>query len=97
MRKLKGSHIYSPSDLITFMESDYVSWMERFYLECPDAVQPDEEEEMDRIIRSKGEEHERAFLNELFADGHDVVDLEQFRNYCKLVRMLETMPSHLPA
>ena len=72
MRKLNGSYIYSPSDLITFMESDYVSWMERLYRECPEAVQPDEDEETDRIIRAKGEEHEQAFLNELLADGHDV-------------------------
>ena len=50
MRKLNGNYIYSPSDLITFMESDYVSWMERLYFERPDAVQPDEEEETDRII-----------------------------------------------
>lgn len=80
MRKLNGSYIYSPSDLITFMESEYVSWMERFYRECPDAVQPDEEAETDRIVQAKGEEHERTFLNELIDEGHDVIDLEGNRD-----------------
>jgi uncharacterized protein len=80
MRKLNGGYIYSPSDLITFMESDYVSWMERFYRECPDAVQPDEVDETDRIIQAKGEEHEQAFLKDLLAGGHDVIDLKGNRD-----------------
>ena len=87
--KLNGTYIYSPSDLITFMESDYVSWMERFYLECPEAVRPDEDEETDRIIQAKGEEHERAFLAELLADGHDVADLRGDRDVATTIRAMK--------
>ncbi len=89
MYKLNGTYIYSPSDLITFMESDYVSWMDRFYLECPEAVRPDEDEETDRIIQAKGEEHERTFLAELLADGHDVVDLRGDRDMATTIRAMK--------
>jgi predicted RecB family nuclease len=80
MRKLNGSHIYSPSDLITFMESEYASWMDRYYLECPDGVQPDKDAAEDRILQVMGEQHERAFLRELVDGGHDVVDLKGVRD-----------------
>src|SRR5207245_10390561 len=70
------SYIYSPSDLITFMESEYVSWMDRFHLEFPDAAQPDEDKEEDRVVRTRGEEHERAFFKELAGAGHDILDLK---------------------
>ena len=97
MYKLNGTYIYSPSDLITFMESDYVSWMDRFYLECPEAVRPDEDEETDRIIQAKGEEHERTFLAELLADGHDVVDLPRRQRYGDNHPRHEGWPpNHLP-
>lgn len=77
MRKLDGKRIYSPSDLITFMESEYVSWMDRLYLENPDVVQPDPDSVEDEILRAKGDEHERAFLEELIGTGHDVVNLRR--------------------
>jgi predicted RecB family nuclease len=80
MRKLNGSQIYSPSDLITFMESEYASWMDRFYLECPDAVEPDKDASEDRILQVMGEQHERAFLRELVDGGHDVFDLKGARD-----------------
>jgi uncharacterized protein len=76
MRKFKGSPIFSPSDLITFMESEYASWMDRLYLEFPDKVQPDKDTPEDRILQAKGEEHERAFLRELAEAGRDVCDLK---------------------
>jgi len=76
MRKLQGNLTFSPSDLITFMESEYASWMDRFYLEFPGAVQPDQDTAEDRILQARGEEHERAFLCELTDSGHDVCDLK---------------------
>ena len=89
MHKLNGNYIYSPSDLITFMESDYVSWMERFSLECPDTVEPDEAREEDLIIRAKGEEHEETFLEKLLADGHDVIDLKSVREPGETIQAMQ--------
>jgi predicted RecB family nuclease len=76
MRKLEGNLVFSPSDLITFMESEYASWMDRFYMEFPDAVQPDQDSAEDRILQARGEEHERTFLQELTGAGRDVCDLK---------------------
>jgi predicted RecB family nuclease len=76
MRKLNGQSIYSPSDLIRFTESEYASWMDRLYLEVPDSVKPDPDSAEDEILRAKGEEHESAFLEQLIAEGRDVVNLK---------------------
>src|SRR5260370_11649956 len=76
MRKINGQCIYSPSDLIRFMESEYASWMDRLHLEIPDSVQPDPDSAEDEILRAKGEEHELTFLEQLIADGRDVVNLK---------------------
>ena len=58
------------------MESEYASWMDRFYLEFPGAVQPDQDSAEDRILQTRGEEHERTFLRELAGTGRDVCDLK---------------------
>lgn len=56
---------------MTFMESEYASWMDRFHLEFPDAVQPDQDTAEGRILQARGEEHERTFLCELMMRGRD--------------------------
>ena len=38
-----GQLIYSPSDLVRYLASPFASWMDRYYLEDPDAVTPDEQ------------------------------------------------------
>ena len=32
---------FSPTDLINFMGSEFVTWMERFYKETPGAIEPE--------------------------------------------------------
>jgi hypothetical protein len=32
---------FSPADLINFMGSEFVTWMERFYKETPGAIEPE--------------------------------------------------------
>ena len=76
MKKLNGNLIYSPSDLITFMESEYASWMDRFYLEFPAAVQPDQDSQADLILQAQGAKHELALLQELGNAGHEVANLK---------------------
>ena len=97
MRKINGQCIYSPSDLIRFMESEYASWMDRLHLEIPDSVQPDPDSAADEILRAKGEEHELAFLEQLIADGRDVVNLKgSFGNIAEtLLAMKRGTRNHL--
>ena len=61
--KKSGTRItYSPTDLARFMENEFITWMDRFYLEFPAEVVPDEKaEEMEILIR-RGFQHEETVL-----------------------------------
>ena len=63
MRKDGARFRFSPSDLINFMGSEFVTWMDRFYKECPGEIEPDPDTEEQKIIQDKGLEHERSFLD----------------------------------
>ena len=41
MRKYGPLLRFSPTDLINFMGSEFVTWMERFYKETPGAIEPE--------------------------------------------------------
>ena len=80
MKKEGSRYTFSPSDLINFMRSEFITWMDRFYRESPGAVEPDPDTEEQEIIQRKGIEHERAFLQSLVAGGRRVCDLTEFRD-----------------
>ena len=44
MRKKDGVIIYSPSDLVVYLESPYASWIDRRKLEGDDSLVPDEDD-----------------------------------------------------
>ena len=72
MQKRGGQLIYSPSDLIRFLDSPYASWMERLHLEFPDRVQPDEETAEQKLVASTGDKHETTYLHDLENSGKKV-------------------------
>ena len=45
-----GQLVFSPTDLIRYLASPFASWMERYNLENPGAVQPDKETEDEILI-----------------------------------------------
>ena len=49
-----GQLRYSPSDLVRYLASPFASWMDRYHLENPDAVTPDEQTAEDRLIAQTG-------------------------------------------
>ena len=55
-----GQLVFSPSDLVRYLGSPFASWMDRYSLENPDAVIPDEETEDERLIAQTGEQHEKT-------------------------------------
>jgi len=77
MRKTDSGLLYSPTDLIRFMESPFVSWMDRLRLEEPDKYKPDEESEEKKLIARTGDLHEARFLEHLKKDGADVCEIEK--------------------
>ncbi len=77
MRKSLGNQlIFAPSDLITFMDSRFDSWMERRYLEFPNEVQPDETDASLEIIGKHANAHELAFLEQLKNEGYDIAEID---------------------
>ncbi len=76
MRKANNQLVFSPSDLITYMESPFDSWMERYCLEFPGQIQPDEKDESHAILAKHGDTHELSFLNHLKSQGIDVAEID---------------------
>jgi hypothetical protein len=64
MKKHCGKLLYSPSDLIRYLASPFASWMDRYYLENPGTVTPDEQTEDEELIAQTGNQHERTVLDE---------------------------------
>ena len=65
MKKTTGGQlIYSPSDLVRYLASPFASWMDRYNLEHPGAVTPDETSAEDKLIAETGQAHEQTVLAE---------------------------------
>lgn len=77
MRKLNNQLIYSPSDLITFMDSRFDSWMERYHKEFPDEVRPDDPDESHEILAKHGNIHEQKYLEILRQRGCDIAEISR--------------------
>ncbi|HEY9733597.1 MAG TPA: TM0106 family RecB-like putative nuclease [Drouetiella sp.] len=75
MRKVDNNLVFSPSDLITFMDSPYDSWMERCHVEFPGDYEIDEQDESAVILQDHGNRHEAAFLARLREEHDDVVEI----------------------
>ena len=69
MQKKDGQLLYSPTDLIRFMESPYSSWMERLNLERPGKLTPDQDSDEMKLVAATGDRHEKNFLARLKRDG----------------------------
>jgi predicted RecB family nuclease len=77
MQRFSQGLVYSPQDLIGFINSDFACWMDRYALENPDDCTPDNEpDEMLNALIQLGKEHEGRFLNELIRQGADVCMIE---------------------
>jgi hypothetical protein len=63
MRKESGSIIYSPSDLIRYLSSPFASWLDRYYLENPEAIAPDKQTEEEELLSRTGDKHEQSILS----------------------------------
>lgn len=69
MQNIAGQLVYSPSDLIRFMESPYSSWMDRYNLEYPKELIPDKNSPEQELVAKTGDLHEQNFLAGLKQQG----------------------------
>lgn len=87
MKEICGALIYSPTDLVRYLESPFSSWMDRYHLEHPGELVPDELSEDAELIIKTGEAHEQAILEqfrgtysdlrEISRDGDSVADVRE--------------------
>ena len=77
MNVQSGRIIYSPSDLVRYVASPFASWMDRYNLENPRAITPDEPTEDEKLIAETGNRHEQAVLAELKASGGNIVEIRR--------------------
>jgi len=78
MKKVhSGKLMFSPSDLIRYMTSPFASWMDRYHLENPEVVTPDEESEDEKLIALTGEQHERTVLEEFKSSVVKLVEISK--------------------
>jgi len=70
--------IYSPSDLVTYLESPFAVWMQRMHLDGIDGIAPDEESADQKLIYGQGNLHEARHLGRIKESGSDVCEIEQF-------------------
>ena len=66
---------FSPSDLTAYLECEHLA---RLDLEVArgELVKPLVEDPQAELIRRKGEQHEQAYLEQLIAEGRDVVSID---------------------
>src|SRR5258708_27933893 len=96
MKKSQDRIIYYPSDLIRYVGSSFASWMDRYYLENPDAFTPDEETEEQKLIAETGNEHERVVLEEFKATGLKVVEIQKADSTAAQVMTLAAIKAKTP-
>lgn len=77
-RTPSGILVFSPSDLVEFMESPFASWMSRYALDHPEAKPAAGGDPLgaEALLQRRGFEHERQVLAELEASGLSVAALD---------------------
>jgi len=84
--------LFSPSDLITFMESPFASAMNRKRLFDPVLVeQMDKEDPLLVHLRKKGFAHENAFVRTLEETGADICAIEENRPHVMREQTVQAM------
>lgn len=90
MKNQQVSILYSPTDLIRFMESPFASWMERLHLEEPTRAIPDEKTDDAELIAKTCDQHEERFLRSPSDEGSDIaLPNLLLRNPMNLIRKAE--------
>ena len=91
-----GQLVFSPTDLVRYLASPFASWMERYHLENPKAVKPDEESEDEKLVAQTGDEHERVVLGELKAVTPKLVEISKDDFTAALGKTVEAINAKSP-
>ena len=91
-----GRLFYSPTDLVRYLASPFASWMDRYHLESPDAVTPDEAAEDATLIAQTGERHEQAMLLEFQSSGAKVVEIPTHDSLVARTKTFDAISAKVP-
>src|SRR5207248_10488338 len=86
MKRESGTIIYSPSDLIRYLASPFASWFDRYHLENPGAIKPDEQTKEEKLLSRTGDEHEQSILSSYKASGFGLVEIAKDDNQFDVAR-----------
>ncbi|MBW3549068.1 MAG: TM0106 family RecB-like putative nuclease, partial [Actinobacteria bacterium] len=75
MNVVDGSLVLSPSDLVDFLACGHLTRLER-RVAAGELVRPEPDDPQGEVLRRRGDEHERAELARLVAEGRSVVHVE---------------------
>lgn len=88
--------IFSPSDLVRYLESPFASWMTRYHLENPGVITPDPQSEDMKLIAESGNVHESLVLEEWKSKEPSLVEIHE-RNIDEAHRLtLEAIAQKAP-
>ena len=91
-----GELIFSPSDLVRYLESPFASWMDRHHLEKPGLLKPDPQTEDMKLIAESGITHESVVLKEWKSKEPSLVEIHD-RNLDEAHRLtLEAIAKKVP-
>ena len=92
MRFINKQIFFSPSDLITFLESPFATHMERCLIgDKTKSELLDAPDELLINLRKKGIEHENEFLSSLILEGKKITKIEKEDNTLMLSKTIMSM------
>ena len=94
MQYQDGELLFSPSDLVNYTRSPFISWMDRWATEAPEIKKlKDKPDTMLAHLAGKGYEHEDAFLDVLRAQYQTttVIDVDNTSKRAQIQATLEAM------
>src|SRR5438045_1752603 len=78
MKKVGQDVVYSPSDLIHFMENEFITWMDRYHLEFPGEILPnDDGDHQLQIFQRLGEQYEARLLQQFRDTKKELIEIER--------------------
>jgi predicted RecB family nuclease len=95
MKRENNALLFSPSDLVRFVQSPFASWMERLCLEDPENKKlKDTPDPLLAYLAEKGLAHEAQYLKQLDAGSQQVVTIpDTLSNAEKITATIEAMQS----
>ncbi len=96
MQKSEGHLLFSPSDIVCFVNGSFASWMDRYNCEFPGLVSRDTGDATNELLQKKGYDHESQSFEKMKAEFGEFVDLSKVPRTDRFERTKNAMASGTP-